>query len=169
MSIKFNIELFNAERENGRIVRHWRKTNEEIMQLTALAMSIAIGKITQYPPPAPRNQPPEPWWERGRGLHSGGGIAQDSYMLGHEGEEANDNWYFPAQIHADGVVVEAQMEPEAPYLAYVLGSDTQASWHQGRWLTINDAANFANNYINEEGRAALIKRLEYAWEEESMR
>ena len=170
MPVEFDIELFNKERNKGRIVRQRQYTNDEILKLLAEAISRSIGYITLYPQPAKHNKPPEPWWERGVGLHTGGQVAQDSYMLGHQtGTEPNDNWYFPAVVAEDGVVVEAEMNPEAPYLAYVIGSDTQAEWHQGRWKTIEDAAEFAAQYIKDEGRKTLLRRLEMVWNEDSER
>lgn len=83
----------------------------------------AVTDLQQYPPETSANQPPPPYYERGRGYVGFGG----NVLAGKESENLKDQWSF--EVSGGGDSIEGSLINRASYSGYVHGEELQATWH----------------------------------------
>lgn len=111
-------------------------------------MNAAVERLSTYPPETKGNQPPPPYWARGKGrVHANGDINPVS-------QQYTQSWMITDRTSDNDVTVMAQTD--VTYAPWVVGTKQQAWFHgQNGWPTVRGALqqvglNGADELVNGE-------------------
>lgn len=113
MTIRFDTDSDQIDQAKQRLLALEQEINNRLKLLSQDIAKEAVSILTEPPQPGAGNFPPEPYWERGVGMHKGGKLTELSYQYSNSAER----WKYETSV-ADGAVVTkaSTLIPYAPYL-----------------------------------------------------
>ena len=146
--LSFKLEGKGVKQITSRLLRFQKKTPSIVSDLIEMADSFIL-EAQKYPPETAANQPPTPYWSRGRGL-----IGKDNRVI-RPSENLGNSW--TKSVSESLLKIDITVTNEASYAPYVHGiNDQAAALRQIGWRDTDEMAQDAG--ILPEPKQGFIER-----------